>query len=169
MKKILIFAFLLFLNRDVYAQAGALKIVNHSTTCSVYVNMYAEAPSEFDSKPCDIVGCGFGIPPSTTVSFTSPYDFGFGSGPGFCYETTAIGAAVMFSITDFIWTDVVFQYYSCSGPCSGGGGSMSTGMLSPIFTCAGASTSCPNPCSLSMPFTWSSTTTSMYDVTIDFY
>src|ERR1700733_15245483 len=100
MKKILFFALLLFICKGACAQFGALTINNNNATCSICLNLYAKAPFEGNGSVCDIWTCKLCIPPSTTVSFTSPYDFAYGSGPGICIYNTFIGITAMMGILD---------------------------------------------------------------------
>ena len=175
MKRLLIFAMLIASSYLAQAQAGSLTATNHNTQCGVYFVMYSTAATEGDGTACDMVGYGFYLCPSGTcgsssVTWTTPGSYN--ASPGFMSETTMIPPGIFSTISDFVWTDVYYQW-RCQEPCAGTGGwgAMSEVLLGPTATCLGygysfsGSSSCTGTC------TWTSSTAGsvMSNVTLDFY
>ncbi len=177
MKKILLFAGLFLFVQGVFAQTAGLKIINHSTTCTVFANVYAIDANLGNPHGCDIRVC-LAIPPSTTYTYADPtYILPFSD---FCTMNTAFTPALLHteiyttSTPNWNWTDCEFQY-SC-GDC-GTGGAVSETYPSGTAACAtncvgtGSESWLPNTCSPPVvKAVWSSPGNCvMNNVQIDFY
>jgi len=137
---------LLATSSGAFAQTGSLTINNHTGTlldpvpCKFYPGMEAVSVSLLDPTACDLGANTPTVLANTYPSWLSVYAFSVGAGSvGWTYEASAppvITPTAWSTVTDFIWTDVGFQY-QCPAKCTSGTGTLSTVSFAAPAACSG--------------------------------
>jgi hypothetical protein len=143
MKKLL-FCFILSFASNPLLQAqsgtGAVTVINHSSTCSYVVTLYAQSPTVLGTTSCStgIISNIFEVPASTTWSFADPYDvesdyLGGGGGTPVGWSTFPSGHTSVCGLpcstggwsgyypNDFNWTYVVVDWDTFTCGCGDSG------------------------------------------------